>query len=111
MGYNTALLILNDAADGLRTGGEVAHNIYSAMFHSRREGERATDFGIGSYPSGGSVLPSQHADHVQIVAVGGNYIKPVTTIWNGWRDMADDTKLLKAMADSMGYRLVKKPAR
>lgn len=113
MGYNTAVMILNDAMDGLKTDPDVGKKLHDAILRSSRPEfrERGVDFSIGNHCNGGGVLPSQHADQVQIIAVGGNYMRPLGTVWNGWRDMQDSVEMTKKLADSLGYRLVKKASK
>lgn len=112
MGYNTVLFLLNDAAGGL-TKPEAGSAILDAMGDSQRPEYRAEGkhFPLGSYGSGGTVLCSQHADDVQIVAVGGNCIIPLGVQWGAWAKMREPVELLRGLADDMGYRLVKKATR
>lgn len=111
MGYNTAALFLNDAIDGLKTDPNIGQKIYEAIITAPRQGDRYTDFSIGNHCNGGMVLPSCHADVVQVIALGGNYMKPMGNLYGAWRDMQEPEKLLKSLADQMGYRMVKKPSR
>lgn len=68
MGYNTAAIFLNDTLHELARDPEAGAKIQSHVLRGRRE----PNYG----PHGVQALPSQHADTVQIVAVGGN-----TMVW------------------------------
>ena len=107
MGFNTVVMVLNDAADGLKDNPEVGTDILDAMMESQR-GEAVT-FPIKNYCNGGMILPSQHADTVQVVAVGGNYMTPIANLYGAWRDMGNPEQLLRRLADQLGYRIVRKP--
>ena len=106
MGFNTAVLILNDAMEGLKTDPDVGTAIHDAILTAHRTQYKG--FSIAYHGNGGAVLPSQHADTVQIIAVGGNYITTVANLYGCWREMEDKVELTKRLAASLGYRLVRK---
>lgn len=108
MGYNTPVLILNDAMHMLETDPKVGRKMYEAIGESY--GGKGVSFGIGNYCNGGYALPSMHADDVQVVAIGGNCMKRLGVVYGGWHLMGGDNteKLMRQLADSLGYRLVKK---
>lgn len=111
MGYNTAVLILNDAASGLRDDPNVGTKLYDAIgratYPDGLTGEYASDFSIGNHANGGRVLASRHADDTQIVAIGQNSIRSVANLYH--LDMHNDIEVLEALAERLGYRVVKKP--
>lgn len=107
MGYNTAVLILNDAAHNLKTDPNVGEKLYNAMGEAQRG--KPVDFSIGNHGNGGLVMPSRHADDIQVIAVGQNYMSSLANIY--YVDMTDPVELTKRVADSLGYRLVKKAAK
>lgn len=98
MGLNTAAVILNDCLHDLEQGGagrEIVRAIHAGSHHD------------GWTPVGVTVLPSVHADTMQIVAIGGNSIR--TLGYGRCRDTDED--LLRKLADHMGFRLVRKAKR
>lgn len=99
MGLNTVAIILNDHLHDLARDPEAGAKIASAIAHASRD--------AFCQAPGVSVLPSQHADTVQIVAVGGN------RLWNlgygHWKDTDED--LLRKLADQLGFRVVRKAKR
>ena len=113
MGFNTAFLILNDSADGLLSDQNIGRKMYDAMNETNRPENRVrgVSFGVGNCANGGHVLAPQHADDVQIIAVGGNCMMTIGTAWRSWADMRDPVKLVKELAAQHGYRLVKKVVR
>lgn len=111
MGYNTAVLILNDAAHNLETDPDVGRKLYKAMGESQysENRERGVDFSIGNHCNGGLVLPAHHADDIQVLVVGRNYMRHLGKVYHV--DMEDPVAVTKQLADSLGYKLVKKAAR
>lgn len=109
MGYNTAALFLNDAMGNLKTDPDIGRKIHDAILLSQysQYAKCGVDFSIGNHCNGGMVLPSHHADEVQIVAIGGNYMQSMGTLYGAWKNMQHPEKLLKELADTMGYRLTK----
>jgi hypothetical protein len=95
MGFNTAMVVLNDHLNSIE--GDVGFG--QAVSEAVRDtyGRR----GNGWYNSF-SILPSQHADTVQIVAIGMNSIKPLGFTF-GW----DDDAIMRELARQKGYRLVR----
>lgn len=109
MGYNTAVLILNDALSDLKKDADVGRKLSNAILVSQSAAVgRATDFSIGCHANGGTVLPSEHADHVQIVALGGNSMRRLAILHYEWSKMTDPEKLMRSLADTLGYTISKK---
>lgn len=96
MGFNTAVIVLNDHIHDLekdqQTGVKLGQLIRGKGYHD-------------TYMSGVDCLPSVHADGTQIIAVGQNQIRLLTTAFAG---VQHDVELLKELADNLGYRIVKK---
>lgn len=110
MGYNTPVLILNDAMEGLKTDPNVGKKLYDAIGETqlREYRQNGRSFSIGNHANGGLAFESRHADEAQIIAVGGNCMTRITNLYYGWSDMNDPAKLLARMADQLGYKLVPK---
>lgn len=98
MGFNTACIILNDRLHDLPKRDDLGSRIQTSVLTASRR---------HSIAPGMDFLPSQHADTVQIVAVGGNRIFSLG--YGHWRDEPED--LLRKLADQMGFRIVRKPRR
>lgn len=81
MGLNTAALILNDALHTIRRDPEIGDKIDNGIATAHRMGgDIAAHSANGTHIGAIQVLPSQHADYVQIVAVGGNCIRRLGTV-------------------------------
>lgn len=98
MGFNTAFMVLNDHLS------EIAKdkNFGEKLRYSITVGDR-DPFAFNH----GVVLPTQHADTMQIIAVGGNTAR--TMGFGTWTQ--DDLALIKILADKHGYTLTKKRTR
>lgn len=98
MGMNTAMIIRNDFLHQIKDDPDFGRKVYNAVISAGRDLFSNSAFGV---------LPSHHADYVQIVKISANSISHFGTGYNGtWTD--NDLDILKNMADNMGYRLVKK---
>ena len=106
MGYNTAAIILNDALQAIHNDHEIGEKIDSAVVASHRKNSGVNATGHGTYIDAIQVLPSQHADCVQIVAVGGNCIRCL-----GYSGRWEPEDLLRDLAQQLGYSLRKLPAK
>ena len=108
MGYNTGVLILNDAIPDITDNPEkFVQNLYQAI---RGFGKNPLDFAIGNHVNGGKVFHCNHADWVGVYAIGGNHTSKLLEQFNGGHhhDLDDQLSLLDLIADNLGYRLVKK---
>ena len=104
MGYNTAAMFLNDTVHTLKDDTTLGRRIYEAIGDSQHPDNRnGVDF------RGGILLPSRHADDVQVIAVGHNHMRLLGVAFHV--DMQDSVEVLKRVADEYGYRLVKKAGR
>lgn len=99
MGFNTAMVVLNDHLHEIEKSQDFGQRVATAIRYAGR-GDRL-------YSSGFSVLPTQHADTMQICAIGGNTIRRLG--FGSWS--ADNERLLRDLARDLGYRLVKLPGR
>lgn len=111
MGFNTGILLLNDALYAAEQDKDAfATNLLRAVGeHMSNRGE-PLDFAIGNNVNGGTVFHQSHADFVGIYAIGGNYVTPLLTRYN-YVHHTYEAKLaiVREMADELGCRLVAKP--
>lgn len=94
MGFNTAMMVLNDHLHEIEKDKDFGAKVSEAIRYAGRG---------KLYTSGFSVLPTQHADTMQIVAIGGNTLRNIG--YGSWSN--NDEELLKSIARDMGYRLTK----
>jgi hypothetical protein len=107
MGYNTAALVLNDAIGAIANDSEIGARISRQIALAGREKGDVTAHGAAGIHIGAiQVLPPQHADSVQIVAVGGNCIRSL-----GYSGRWEPEDLLRDLARQLGYSLRKLPAK
>lgn len=98
MGFNTAMIVLNDTVHQIRNDPKVGEAIYLGAINAER----------GQYmPHGLQTLPSCHADTMQIIALGGNTLRAIG--YGRWDD--DDETLLRRLANKLGYRIVRKASK
>lgn len=102
MGLNTAMIVRNDFLREIENDPEFGVKVANAIRYAHHPQH---------YYHGQAfdVLPSSHADYVQVIAIGGNRIARLGGYAGGYR--ADDETILRNLADSMGFRLVRKPGR
>ena len=101
MGLNTAMIIRNDFLQEI-ADERFGQTLYDAVCNA----------GMASPPYHGQafdVLPSQHADYVQVVVICGNTIRRLGTYAGTYR--SSDEEVLRHLADGMGFRLVRKAKR
>lgn len=102
MGLNTACIIRNDFLHEIEEDAKFGKRVADAVRYASHP-ERAPYHGQGF-----DVLPCSHADYIQVVAIGGNSIR---RLGYGGTWTADDEAVLRQLADSMGFRVVKKGGR
>jgi hypothetical protein len=102
MGWNTSMIILNDAIGDISKDEEFGKKVHDAVLHSVIRGE---DMNICN---GARVIETHHADASVLIAVGGNSATVLTSVMD-FRHSSEETqvKLLKAFAEELGYRVVK----
>ncbi len=95
MGFNTALMVLNDRLDEIRNDPHFGRRVSDAVMEACHRKEKH----FGSF----SMLPTQHADTVQVISVGFNSINLLGYAWSD-----DPEIILRGLANQYGYRLVKR---
>jgi hypothetical protein len=117
MGYNTSVIVLNDAMDFIKEDPDFGKNLVDAI-QRVRHGE-TIDIAVRSSRGGVhcnavTVIETHHADNTSVVTFGGNCGQVIQTVggWNlNMNKVEDKVKLLTEMAESVGYTLRKKPAK
>lgn len=113
MGHNTAVLLLNDAIHGIQEDPKAFTDALMGAWHKFQRSHAPVDFCIGNHGNGGTVFHEAHADVTGIYAIGGNHTSKLFTGYNGGKHHTDEekVKLLKQLADEMGYNITKKRKR
>lgn len=102
---NSVLVVLNDHLDVIEAAPDLGPTLARAIV---RHPSRDHLWGATRFP-GGAVVSVQHASDMTVVAVGGNTGRVLGVVSGmGLTGPADDAKLLAALADRLGYKLVPK---
>lgn len=108
MGYNTTVVVLNDALDQIAKDQTFGKKLVDAIISEpvRTHSPHSQYVSAGNHANAAEVIESHHASYDAMILVGGNTGK-------AYLDMTDEEKLrqLKMMASTLGYRLSKKPQR
>lgn len=121
MGYNTTVIVLNDALDHIANDPEFGKTLARAISQlgSGRPGIRGIDVPACRYDNEGhvcgmhinaaTVIETHHADMNAIVAVGGNCATQIGMTWGTHHKEEDKKLILQQLADELGYSLRRKP--
>lgn len=110
MGFNTSVIVMNDALGWIEEDPEFGKNLARAIAEASRG--KPVDVPAhsgrgGVHCNAATVIESHHADGYQAVLVGGNMGQKLGRQCFGQYD--DHVEMLKQIASDLGYRLVKKP--
>lgn len=108
MGYNTVIVVMNDCLHHIREDVEFGKKLYDQVMLFNRPNERH-DISSGMCVNAATVIGVQHADCTQVIAIGGNSGEIIANLWyESPHTEEGKVALVKAVADQLGYRLVKK---
>lgn len=97
MGFNTAVMFCNDGLTEIRKcSSEFVEGI------ARNINDGGEVYGLGFTAQ---VLPTDHADATQLIAVGGNFATKVFTGCGSHHTEEGQVALLRQWAESLGYRI------
>ena len=112
MGFNTTVVVLNDALPYIEEDPEFGKKLARAISEAslgHKVDVRASN-GMVSHGNAAQVIETHHADGTAVVAVGGNMGVKLGSAFVGYSDDYN-VDVLRALADQMGYRISKKPER
>jgi hypothetical protein len=104
MGYNTTVIVNNDALNEIRDDKNFGEKVYNAALGITNE-RKPIGVDSGCHCSAATVIETHHADRIKLIAVGGNYATDLGDVGNY---SATPEAMLKSFAESLGYRVVKK---
>lgn len=114
MGYNTTIVLLNDALSNVENDKDLGKKLADAAREwwaaPNREGDhRWVDVSAGNYTNALAVINTHHADHLVPVLVGGNHAWPVRelSLSSHIPTKSMEEKLLFELAKKHGYALKK----
>lgn len=121
MGYNTTVLVLNDALGLIEKDPNFGKNLAAAITHLTVSGGEQVDISAAERDSDGNVrsvhvnaataIESHHADGTSVVAVGENCARILKRVLYPYGEDEYKVCVLKALADDMGYYVARKPAK
>jgi hypothetical protein len=109
MGYNTSVIILNDALGQLKEDREFRPRLADGI--SKLSIRRPQDVRIGQHVNACHVLETHHADQMLPILVGGNFGRVIESTYVRWSSEEMELDLLQQLAKKHGYTLrrTKKP--
>lgn len=105
MGYQTTIIILNDAEHEIERDENFQKNLHQAIIQFPLGRRSRIDVPIGYHANACQVIAQEHADVMELIAVGGNSGR---VIGRGSCYNSNHT-LLRRLAAEHGYRLVRIP--
>ena len=108
MGYNTTVVVMNDALHDIENDPNFGKNLSAAISRMSLPDVRFVDVPAGYHCNAATVIETHHADGMALIAVGQNFGEHLGLFYPyGEGDL--NVRLLKALADELGYRVSKKP--
>lgn len=107
MGYNTTIVVMNDALGQIAQDSKFGEKVASAV--TKAISGKRIDIEAGNHCNAAHVVETHHADETVIITVGGNLgIKQHHA--HGWHHNEVDTQreLCKAWAKKLGLEVVDK---
>jgi hypothetical protein len=114
MGFNTSLIVLNDAIDAIEKdpefGKKVAEAVLQLPHHKRYRPNHGVDISSGCNANAATVVETHHADYTVLLAVGGNCVTELGSVF-AFRHNTEEVQvmLLKMLAEKLGYEVTPIP--
>jgi uncharacterized protein YwlG (UPF0340 family) len=109
MGYNTTIVVYNDALGAIENDPNFGKNLGRAIRQVTGAEGRHVDVAAGNHANAAMVVETHHADNTALVTVAGNLgIKHLEI--GGWNhhEPAGQERVLRRWADALGFELVPK---
>jgi hypothetical protein len=108
MGWNTSMIILNDAVHAIGQDKDFGKKVHDAVLACSNS-NRNIDISSGGNVNAATVIETHHADSSVLLAVGGNNASVLCSV-SDWRHgtALTQVKLLQELADRLGYRITRK---
>lgn len=111
MGWNTTVVVYNDALGAIKDDPEFGRKLAEAI--SRRSagirGDDPVDVPAGNHANAAMVVESHHADSTAVITVAGNLgiLQAQTYGWDHHTPEGSE-RVLRAWAEKLGFDLVQK---
>ena len=106
MGFNTTVIVRNDALGNIEEDPEFGKNLARAIMHLSVSQGRSVDVSSKGHCNAASAIETHHADRYIASAIGGN-TAIVLGDCGSWQ-VDDEVDMLRRLADKHGYNLHKK---
>lgn len=108
MGYNTTVVVMNDAFDSIENDKDFGKSLVAAA-HEYTARRKRCDIMSGPHVNAASVINIAHSSTTVLCAVGGNYGSIIGSVHtHSHHEKDEQLEILKAVASGFGYKLVKK---
>lgn len=106
MGYNTALMVRNDALAQIEGDPDFGKKLVAAI-RERQVAGRPVEVPASGHANAAQVIETYHADQTAVVTIGGNH-GVVQFVAHGWRHTEDSFKreLVRQWAAELGMQVV-----
>ena len=101
MGYNTTLIVLNDALEEIKGDPEFGKKVAEAISRIVIS-EGRIDISAGNHCNAASVVESHHADISRLVLLGGNLGRPIDGVSFSWRTDPETEEGRKDIMERLG---------
>ena len=109
MGFNTTVIVLNDALGNIEEDPEFGKNLARAIMHLSVSRGRPVDVSSKGHCNAATAIETHHADRYIATAIGGN-TGVVLGDCGSWQ-VDGEVDMLRRLADQHGYTLHKKRVR
>ena len=114
MGYNTSMIIRNDALTDIERDPEFGKKVSRAVSDltlppPSHRSAHGVDVSAGSSVNAATVIESHHADSTSVVAFGQNRAIHLMTGYVCSKGESEEVRILKELADKLGYHVRRKP--
>jgi hypothetical protein len=107
MGFNTTVVVLNDALHEISEDPKFGRKLAEAIMLLGGPHKLHNDVSAGGHCNAATVVETHHADELVAVAVGGN---TASVLGYGGSYRATDLDVVRTLAGRLGYTLHKKPS-
>lgn len=106
MGFNTTVVVLNDALHAIEQDVQFGPKLAQAILQMGGRSDEHIDVSAMGHVNAATVIESHHADGLVVVAVGGN---TALNMGYGGSYTNRELQVLNVLAERLGYTLHKKP--
>jgi len=111
MGFNSTVLVINDGLDQIEKDDEFGKKVGDGIRRLGPTMGKGIEISSGNHANPAKVLETHHADETAIIAIGQNCGTVLFRLWGCHHKEEDKLRLVKEMANELGYRLVIKNRR